>query len=204
MSVARRLAALLVLAAPLMAPPAASATDLIVRRDPGLSAAERAGVRADAGVDFDHRLRLPDTEVVSVPAADAAEALSALRADPDVRWAQRDDGVKAQAATGADPYWGELWGLNNAGQTILNVAGTVDADMDVPEAWNLATGAGVTVGVVDTGVDAGHEDLSGALATNGGEMGAGRETNGVDDDGDGLVDDWRGWDFIYGDTTRAT
>ena len=88
MSVARRLAALLVLAAPLMAPPAASATDLIVRRDPGLSAAERADVRADAGVDFEHRLRLPDTEVVSVLAADAAEALSALRADPDARCAR--------------------------------------------------------------------------------------------------------------------
>ncbi len=197
---ARRLAALLVVAAPLAAPATSFAdVDLIVRRDPGLSAAERADLRADAGVDFERRLRLPDTEVVSVPASDAADALRELRADPDVVWAQRDAGVSAQATTGGDPYFGLLWGLHNTGQTISGAAGVADADMDVPEAWSLATGAGVTVAVVDTGADAAHEDLSGSLAVNGGETGAGRESNGVDDDGDGLVDDWRGYDFVYGD-----
>jgi subtilisin family serine protease len=73
--------------------------------------------------------------------------------------------------------------------------------MDVPEAWRTATGAGVTVGVVDSGVDDAHEDLAGRIATNAGETGAGRETNGADDDGDGKVDDARGWDFVDGDNT---
>ena len=197
---ARRIAALLVFAAPLAVPATTFAdVDLIVRRGPGLSATERADVRADAGVEFERRLRVPDTEVVSVPASGAADALRELRADPDVVWAQRDAGVSAQATTSGDPYFGLLWGLDNTGQTIYGVAGVADADMDVPEAWSLATGAGVTVAVVDTGADAAHEDLSGSLAVNRGETGAGRESNGVDDDGDGLVDDWRGYDFVYRD-----
>jgi len=172
--------------------------DLIVRRDAGLDATERAEVRADAGVQFQRRLRLPDTEVVTVPADRAADALSALRADPDVRWAQRDGVARAQAVT-TDPAFVRLWGLHNTGQLVNGVTGTVDADMDVPEAWAESTGVGVTVAVVDTGIDAAHPDLQGQLATNAGEMGSGRETNGVDDDHDGLVDDWRGYDFEYGD-----
>jgi len=200
-----RLAVLLALAA-LALPAAASAddtVDLIVRRDPGLTAGERAEVRADAGVELERRLRLSDAEVVSVPAAEAAEALRTLRADPDVRWAQRDGEASAQASTGADPYWSQLWGLENTGQSMNGVTGTADADMDAASAWTLATGAGVTVAVVDTGADAGHEDLSGALAVNAAETGNGRETNGIDDDGDGLIDDWRGYDFVYGDNNTS-
>jgi subtilisin family serine protease len=53
--------------------------------------------------------------------------------------------------------------------------------------------------VVDTGVNLLHPDLGGQLATNAGESGARRETNGLDDDGNGLKDDWRGWDWVSGD-----
>ena len=55
------------------------------------------------------------------------------------------------------------------------------------------------VGVVDTGLDAAHPDLAPNLAVNPGESGDGRETNGVDDDGNGFVDDVRGWDFAADD-----
>src|SRR4051794_5136875 len=196
--------AALPLAAPAAAKPAPGRVDLIVRRDPGLDAAERAEVRADAGVEFKRRLRLDDTEVVSVPAGGADAALRKLRSDPSVRWVQPDGEARAQAAT-SDPWFGQLWGLRNTGQSIDGTPGTPDADMDVPEAWAQSTGAGVTVAVVDTGVDAGHPDLQGQLRTNPGEMGtdangAARAANGVDDDGDGLVDDWRGYDFADGDS----
>src|SRR4051812_10592027 len=198
------LAAVLALFAALLAAaaPAARADDtveLVVRRDAGLTPAERLDVRADAGVRFDRRLRLPDAELVTVPAADAAAALQALRDDPDVRWAQRNGEVRAAAAGTADPYFPYQYALRNTGQPVNGVAGTADADMDVVEAWARSTGTGVTVGVVDSGADLGHADLAGQLARNAGETGAGREANGLDDDGDGLVDDWQGWDFVQGD-----
>ena len=50
----------------------------------------------------------------------------------------------------------------------------------------------MTVAVVDTGVDATHPDLAGSLWTNPGEIAG----NGIDDDGNGYVDDTRGWDFL--------
>src|SRR4051812_8705597 len=195
-------------------PTAAQAADdveLIVRRDPGLSAVERAEVRSQAGVQYERAVRLADTEVVSVPAAEAAQALGDLRADPDVRWAMRNDGVRATAVAGKDPLWDDLWGLENTGQSVNSggiAGGLDDADMDIPEAWRTASGSGVTVAVADTGVLLSHPDLQGQIATNPGETGTdaqGRDkrSNRVDDDGDGKVDDWQGWDFVNNDNVPA-
>ena len=83
-----------------------------------------------------------------------------------------------QSALSADTYYGSLWGLENVGQKMFvpggggyYPAGTADADMDVPEAWTKATGAGVTVGIVDTGLLITHPDLAAQLAANAGETG---------------------------------
>jgi subtilisin family serine protease len=63
------------------------------------------------------------------------------------------------------------------------------------------------IGIVDSGVDYDHEDLSGVMYTNAGETGTdaqGRDkrSNGVDDDRNGKVDDWRGWDFVGTDGSK--
>ena len=139
------------------------ATEIVIRREPGLTASERADVRADADVDLVRRSTLPDTEVVRSDKGDLAEAVAELSRDPDVVFAEP---VTVQSAQTADPYFGYLWGLENTGQRMFlpnsgsyYPAGTADADMDVPEAWAKATGAGVTVGIVDTGLLATHPDL---------------------------------------------
>lgn len=74
------------------------------------------------------------------------------------------------------------------------------------DAWDSIPGTAtpVLIGVVDTGVDYTHEDLAEAIFLNPGEIGTdaqGRDkrTNGIDDDGNGFVDDWRGWDMVGND-----
>jgi subtilisin family serine protease/PKD repeat protein len=91
-----------------------------------------------------------------------------------------------------DPMYPQLWGLNNIGQT----GGTIDADIDAPEAWGVQTGSqDVVVAVIDTGVDYNHPDLSANIWTNPGEI----PGNGIDDDGNGFIDDVHGYDFANND-----
>lgn len=92
-----------------------------------------------------------------------------------------------------DPKFSELWGMHNTGQT----GGTADADIDAPEAWDLATGSSsVIVAVIDTGVDYNHTDLSPNMWHNPGEIAG----NGIDDDGNGYIDDIYGIDGCNNDS----
>ena len=141
-----------------------STTDIIVKRDPGLTAAERADIRADADVRLVETLSLPRTEVVAAEPGDVADALRDLNADPDVVYAERDSEVRVFTA---DTYFHVLWAFENTGQEIYEdgPTGTPDADSDIVEAWtysdgtDLISGVGQVVGVVDSGIDADHEDL---------------------------------------------
>ena len=188
-------------AAAIAFPAAARADDaIIVKRVAGLDRAERAAVRADADVKLDETLSLANTEVVVAEEGGLDAALDALNDNPDVVYAEPDLPV---APASADPQFANEWGLNNTGQTIWTV-GTPDADIDAPEAWAKSLGAGTTVAVVDTGVELTHPDLAGQWTGNPGERGGGKETNGVDDDLNGFVDDWQGWDFVHNDNTQET
>src|SRR5687768_12458349 len=76
-------------------------TRIIVKREPGLTTAERADIRADADVRFVRDLSLPQTEVVTAPAAETRGALEELRADDDVAYAEVDHRRRAFAV---DPF----------------------------------------------------------------------------------------------------
>lgn len=135
---------------------------------------------------------LPGTPVVlvSIPAAalgDHPAALAALTAMPGVGHADPDWLVQA-SITPDDTMFAEQWALDNQGQE----GGTVDADIDAPEAWAYHTGSRtVKVGIIDTGLELGHPDLAANLWTNPGEI----PGNSVDDDGNGYIDDVHGWNF---------
>jgi subtilisin family serine protease len=83
---------------------------------------------------------------------------------------------------------------------VANFGGSNDWNLNsinAPESWAQGyTGQGVVVAVVDTGVDVNHPDLMSQLWVNSGEIAG----NGIDDDGDGYVDDVHGWDFVSSDS----
>ncbi|OCR02678.1 peptidase S8 [Oscillatoriales cyanobacterium USR001] len=87
------------------------------------------------------------------------------------------------------------WGGDEWGRDLINA----------PEVQAQGfTGDGIVVAVVDTGVDYNHPDLTGNIWTNSGELGVDvngsqKATNGIDDDNNGFVDDFRGWDFVNSD-----
>jgi subtilisin family serine protease/outer membrane protein assembly factor BamB len=100
-----------------------------------------------------------------------------------------------------------LWGLDNTGQTgIIHTgfgetakwylgSGSEDADIDAPEAWDIIHDASeVIVAVIDTGVNYNHLDLKANMWVNPGEI----PGNGIDDDGNGYVDDVHGINAIDG------
>ncbi len=86
--------------------------------------------------------------------------------------------------SGVDPDFSKQWGMN---------------DIGVSEAWRTSKGnLNMIVAVIDTGVDYTHPDLLPNLWRNAGEDGP-KATNGIDDDGNGYIDDTIGWDFSAND-----
>lgn len=91
-----------------------------------------------------------------------------------------------------DALFAEQWMHDNTGASsqTQGSAGIADADIDAPAAWARATGAGVVVADIDSGVDVSHPDLVDNVWRNAAE----NCTNGADDDSNGFIDDCLGWD----------
>ena len=137
------------------------------------------------------------------PGASATDILGWSRTTAGVRSIEPDRVVTATATLPNDPSFNRLWGLNNTAQT----GGLANADIDAPAAWDVTTGSrSVVVAVVDTGIDYNHPDLAANVWRNP------RETagDGVDNDGNGFVDDVFGWNFatntanVFDDNSHGT
>jgi serine protease len=181
---------------------------LIVGFQAGVSRSEEDAALARVGAarvktwDFIH------AALAQVPDTQRDALIKRLELDPRVRYAEPNYVVHADATIPNDPRFGELYGLNNTGQTIQGSPGTADADIDAPEAWEVTTGSSSTVvAVVDTGVDYTHPDLAANIWTNPGEncgstdptIVCSQRTDGIDNDGNGYVDDVHGYDFVNHD-----
>ena len=116
---------------------------------------------------------------------DIVDVCNHLEGDPNVEYAQPNHLISL-SFTPNDPFfssagsWGQpyedLWALRH---------------INMESAWDISGGNGVIIAVVDTGLDYNHGDIAANVWNNVGDI----PGNGIDDDGNGFVDDVRGWDF---------
>jgi thermitase len=144
------------------------------------------------GARLEEEIPHSDVSVIDLPSGlSVAEAVERYEASPDVEYAEPDFLLYAQGQPN-DPSFSKMYNLENTGQ----YDGTIDSDIDAPDAWDATTGEpGTTVAVIDSGVDINHPDLRNNIWTNPDEI----PGNGVDDDKNNYVDDVHGWDFINND-----
>ena len=164
-------------------------TAVLVRFEDGATEEYKQAVRAMVG---DGSFRVVETALgselvnIKVRVDVAIERLS-----PWVLYAERDWVVR-KSLTPNDPSFVNTWGMNNTGQTVNGDPGVANADINAPEAWNTFTGnANFKIAIIDTGTQYTHPDLAANIFNNTAEL-----VNGIDDDGNGYVDDIRGWDFF--------
>lgn len=178
--------------------------EVLVRFKSNASRQKKADAHSKVGARVKERIRSFGIDVVRLP--DSLGVRAAVR-----RYSKLPSVGSAEPNYYAQPFdipddekFKELWGLNNTGQRHLTARrgkrsrGKPDADIDVPRAWNVEEGDPSTViAVVDTGVDIRHPELKDAIWTNPGEI----PRDGIDNDGNGFVDDVHGWDVAENDNT---
>jgi Zn-dependent metalloprotease/subtilisin family serine protease len=168
---------------------------LLVRFANDVAAPQRAQLlNSMGGAEVVSEFKLvPGLCLVKLPSSQPlSAALVSFNQSPGILYAEPNYQVKTTATIPNDVRFSELWGLHNTGQS----GGTVDADIDAPEAWDVNTGSSqVVVAVIDTGVDYSHPDLTNNAWMNPGEI----PGNSLDDDNNGYVDDVFGYDFVNSD-----
>ncbi len=131
---------------------------------------------------------IPGLEVVKLRrGVSVEEAIDLFEQIPDVLYAEPNYLLHTTAnpnitATPNDPSFGSLWGLSK---------------INAPGAWNITTGSSsMVVAVIDTGIDYTHPDLAANMFHNTADCNG----NGIDDDGNGYIDDCFGIDVANGDS----
>ncbi len=134
-----------------------------------------------------------DTLIIQVEPAQLEGVLAALQASGGVEFAEPNY-LAALASTPNDPEYPRQGNLES---------------IQVPQTWDaLPSMQEVLVAVIDTGVDSKHPDLANSMWQNAGEIGLDingndKKSNGIDDDNNGYIDDWQGWNFVDGNNNPA-
>jgi YD repeat-containing protein len=126
---------------------------------------------------------------------DVQDDIKARALDSEIEYIQPD---YLMSLNSNDPLYESQWGIQNRATSLGAEHGsttpatlTYVCDTGIADAWEKSTGNDVTVAVIDSGVDASHEDLKESIWTNSEEI----PNNGLDDDNNGYIDDVNGWNF---------
>jgi hypothetical protein len=175
--------------------------ELLVQYKPQTSSQIRGMNRYAFGVDLKREIRSSSAsgvlELIQFPTSVSVESARAwFSRQPDVAFAEPDY-LHSTSAVSNDPYYtsGQLWGMyGDDTPTPVGPAGTTNAyGIAAEKAWNQGvTGSkSVFVGVIDTGIQVTHPDLVNNIWVNPYDP-----VDGIDNDGNGYVDDVNGWGFV--------
>jgi subtilisin family serine protease len=172
--------------------------EIIVTYDHDATSGERRQVRARAAAEAPRGERIgPQVELVRVdPSMSVTAAIAAIESMEGVAHAEPNYVIESAAASNDPAYLaGDLWGLYGPTSTPSSAAGS-----NVARAWDVGhTGTDkVHVAIIDSGFDITHPDLTTNTWANPAEV---KGVIGVDDDGNGFVDDVHGWDFVRDDAS---
>ncbi|MEW6281128.1 MAG: S8 family serine peptidase [Candidatus Eremiobacterota bacterium] len=175
---------------------------VLVKLKAGMSAQAVQSFSSDYGAKVLHRFRIPaaaaksfNGELVQLTLPEGmttAQAVAAMGKDPRVTYAEPNFKVQASGRL-PDDLTDQQWGLQNTGQN----GGIAGVDIKAAQAWDITHGIrenGPVIAVIDTGVKYNHSDLRDNMWVNPGEV----PGDGIDNDGNGVVDDVHGFNGITG------
>jgi len=154
--------------------------EVLVRFATGVGASWAAANLTAKGLAIAGEIPSLDIRRVAVPPGQEMMWIEKLRGDPGLVFVEPNYLTHVAETIPDDPHYTEQWNLPR---------------IRAPEAWEFTTGDDLTIAVIDTGVDLDHPDLASKLWVNADEI----PGNGLDDDGNGYVDDSYGWDFVNDD-----
>lgn len=159
------------------------AAEVLFKVRPGLNQRVAAHkLSAQYGLTMIKRIPRIDVWVAASYGTNIVTVLHDLKHDQDVLWTELNGCVYASGITPDDDFYeAQQWNLRLIG---------------LPEAWTFTTGNADPVAVIDTGISLDHPDLAAKIWTNVDEI----ADNGIDDDGNGYIDDVHGWNFVTGST----
>ncbi|WP_018987758.1 S8 family serine peptidase [Aromatoleum toluclasticum] len=159
-------------------PPRFAPDQLLVAFRPGTPGADIAQAHATAGAQVLKRFDAIGVHFLKIPSGTVEATAALYERNPNVRYAEPNFHRPLILPTeGRDPppptglgidYFAEQWGLNNTSQALYDpdtggtLKGSMDADIDAPEAWDITQGSeNIRIAILDSGVECTHVDLLG-------------------------------------------
>jgi subtilisin family serine protease len=166
--------------------------EILIRFSPGVNSAQAVDHMSDMGVTHKREISAIGVHLVKLPPGLSVEkAMDLFSRRPGVEFVEPNYILKVQAPSKLAVDELEQWALEK---------------IEAPLAWDeFGTDPNEPLlAIVDTGITPDHPDLANNMWENPGETGldaqeADKRFNGLDDDGNGYVDDWQGWDFVNND-----